>query len=239
MLSWIKTHKSELMISVILGALLSAISFIFIERMRLLEKEYDLKVSEVGLNVEKNFEALSEKLNSKINTIITNRLTDIDRTKAEMIKRVTSSAEEVGKARSVANLAREEADKAKEDAIKAKKALDDILRRLGSTPNQPITIETLASVIEPSIMHNIEGQLSTISSRLEGHKKDYKNKLSKLEWSGACIIATKWGECPAGFNKWGNFYACFPAGMSIGSDAAGGIKCGGSYDDRHVTLCCR
>jgi hypothetical protein len=61
---------------------------------------------------------------------------------------------------------------------------------------------------------------------------------SKPGLANACVISPNWMQCPEGFSNHGNFYACFPQGSGLGVDATG-MPCGGPYDDRHVTVCCR
>lgn len=55
-----------------------------------------------------------------------------------------------------------------------------------------------------------------------------------------CILSPKWGKCPAGFKNVGNFYACFPNGLThIGHKAATpNVHCDGNYSTRHINFCC-
>lgn len=89
-------------------------------------------------------------------------------------------------------------------------------------------------------LSSVLGEREAALAEREAALKKFASRLDALEasQSGSCVISPTWSVCPTGFHSRGNFYACFPKDSTLGIGAAG-MQCGGPYDDRHVTVCCR
>ncbi len=118
-----------------------------------------------------------------------------------------------------------------DDAIKIKEVSDLLLKN----PNTENTFNLLARV--SSLERKTQGMPDGLNS-------PFFDKVTKvvdngeLPWKNFCVLSPVINSCPQGFTDRGNFYACFPNESTLGSNATG-MVCGGPYDDRHITVCCR